>query len=197
MDERDGRAKAPGPKRLFLAISLPPGLGLGLRGLRGRAPELANRPLKDLHITLRFLGGTDPSLIPDILGAAERALGDGNGPRGAIPIELQGIGVFRERPPTPLFLKVGDPSGGLSALKAALDGELRGIPGLGPQPGGAFRPHVTLARLRRPFSEGLKGLLREGGEGPSLGFEAQGFALFESILGGGPPRHTALARFPL
>ena len=128
--------------RLFAAIAVPDDIGQPLtsrmRGLEGARW----RPLEALHITLRFFGDVQPRVAEDLdieLSAIARP---------AFGLALEGVGAFGEgRDIHAVWAGVGksEPLDGLAgkceaaARRAGLKGE-----------GRAYRPHVTMAYLRRP-----------------------------------------------
>lgn len=95
-----------------------------------------------LHITLRFLGDTDPGQLK----AASRILEDTVPRFGKPEILFRGMGVFRNvRDPRVLWIGM-DPGPVLPELKLALDRQLAGI-GFPAEERG-FRPHLTLGRIK-------------------------------------------------
>ncbi|MDR2340517.1 MAG: RNA 2',3'-cyclic phosphodiesterase [Deltaproteobacteria bacterium] len=188
----ENQEERPAPKRLFFAIGIPGKLASKLARLESEVPELKGRRLRNLHVTIRFLGDTDPGLIPWLLDGAREAASR----VPAFPVTLLGLGVFRERPPTPLFLRIAEPLGPILSLRGALDQSLSGIQGLRPDDAPLI-PHVTLTRLRKRFSGKLKVLLAQGGDAAHGGFEAESLTLFDSFLGPKGAKHTPIGVFPL
>lgn len=127
--------------RLFAAVETPPEIGEGLIRRQQGLPGARWRPLEALHITLRFFGEIPENVAGD-LDAELAAI-------TAPPFELQleGVGSFGEgrdvhavwagvRESEPLRRLAGRCES--AAQRAGLKGERR-----------AYRPHVTLAYLRR------------------------------------------------
>lgn len=131
--------------RAFIAIDLAPLLGLesflrDLTGINGLKPvDAAN-----LHITLKFLGDVEESLVPRIGEVIKSCC------EGIIPfqVEVVGSGVF-------------PPKGGARVVWADLRGSEpmaiiaerleKGLEPLGfPPEGRSFKSHLTLARVKDP-----------------------------------------------
>lgn len=189
--------------RSFIALEMPPQVkdfaaGL-IRELKPTGADVKWVEPANLHLTLKFLGEVDPGATADIITAVERACA------GRPPLELaaQGCGAF-PGPRAPKVVWLGlvggtDPLAGLArAIEAALaplgfEAEKR-----------AFKPHLTLGRVRRPrrggkapstapLSRALAGLA--GVAGPA--FRAKGVTLLKSTLTGSGPIHEPLHRVTL
>ncbi len=184
--------------RLFCAVNLPNELKARAAEhqgqLRAAAPHVRaswEQPGK-LHLTLKFLGDVELPRVEALTRAAERAA------EGFSPFELSVVGTGTFPPggvPRVLWLGVEDPSGTLKKLHARFEDECAQA-GFTREPK-AFRPHLTLARLRsREGAERLGALHRE------TRFEAQAFKVSElfvvrsELLPGGA-RHTPISRHQL
>lgn len=138
------------------------------------------------HLTLAFLGDTDPGRVPALLAALNRATG--GAASAAYP--TGGLGAFpssgRARV---LWYGMEDPERHLRRLAAAVRREL-GLP-----PDDRFRAHVTLARARhdpvdlRPFLESAAA--------PEGVLDVTAIHLMRSHLGRGPARYESLAAIRL
>jgi 2'-5' RNA ligase len=175
--------------RLFAALDLPSSirheLATWARSAVGSDDRLRLVAEESLHVTLVFLG-EQPDAEP-----AANALVAALQPAPAAP-ELRVDGPLWLSPRRPHVLTVGleDPSGALARIHAAvLEAMVREA---GHEAGArAFRPHVTVARVRgriRPFE--LPGP-------PPLEFEAPAVTLYRSRLGRGPARYERVASVPL
>ena len=110
------------------------------RALRWVAPDA-------LHLTLRFLGDTDPDRIAAISGAIDRAAAD------SLPVQLRfgQVGRFGSpKRPRVLWLgpepdPVNSPASTNSPIRSTAHIRDNGIE-IGDR---RFRPHITLARVRR------------------------------------------------
>lgn len=143
---------------------------------------------ESLHLTLRFLGEVPAASVDAITGAVATAVA------GIRPFALA-LGAPRAFP-TPrrarvLVLEVAK-SEALARLAAAVE---RGVvaAGLAPETR-RFRPHVTLARLRR----GKDFPAVTATDTPAAEtFDVAEVVLFQSELRSSGARYTALARLPL
>jgi 2'-5' RNA ligase len=190
--EKAGQAATADKARLFLAVTVPDEFSKRLSGLKKECPELSSRPLKSLHLTLRFLGDTDRGLAGPITEAL-RGAKDLPPPFEALAGPLRSM---RPRPPAALAVTLLD-SPELKRLKEGADRALSSVLGGALSPEG-FLPYITIDRLKRPFSESLQRILAEGKlHRPGLGFEVLGFTLFESRLLPSGAVHTPLAQFSL
>jgi len=134
--------------RAFIAVELPEEVhGSVVRGvseLRHRLPAARWVRPEGIHVTLRFLGEQEPSLLATL---GDRVAGE----LSALPpveVRLAGGGFFpHERRPRVAWLGGSGP--GLEAWAAAIG---RCVTGLGIEADDrAFSLHVTLARLDRPW----------------------------------------------
>jgi 2'-5' RNA ligase len=184
--------------RLFCAVELPGELKARAAEhqahLRAAAPQVRaswEQPGK-LHLTLKFLGEVELPRVEALAQAAGRAA-EGLGPFG---LAVAGAGSFPPRgSPRVLWLGVEDPSGGLARLRARLEDECAREGFAREQK--AFRPHLTLARLRsREGAEQLGALHRETRFGPQT-FTVSELAVVRSELLPGGARHTPVSRHPL
>lgn len=148
--------------------------------LPSELPALRRVPPGLLHLTLAFLG----SVGPEAVGPAREALRAAARSAEPFPVRLRGLGRFPiTGTPAVVWLgadrrapELGELVGRVRAELAALDL---------PFDDGPFRPHVTLARVRRrPGAAGEGAIARVVG-GPSRGrldFLAERVHLVESVL---------------
>jgi 2'-5' RNA ligase len=129
---------APLSWRGFCAVELPHEVRAQLQDhiarLRKEIPDVAASwsRVENIHLTLKFFGNVEVDRIEAISGAIDRAV------KNVAPFEI-GIGktgTFRSQV---LWIGVNDPSGKLTTLHEKLGSEDR-----------AYRPHLTIARIRRP-----------------------------------------------
>lgn len=140
-----------GEWRTFCAIELPDQVRAQLqdhvRRLREAVPDASaswSRP-ENVHLTLKFFGNVRPEKLPLISAAASRATKD----FAPFQIRIGGTGVF----PKPsraqvLWIGIEDPSAQLSALQRRFEEECARERFA--KEDRAFRPHLTIARIRRP-----------------------------------------------
>ena len=137
------------PLRLFIALPCPtaPGLRQALTRL-GQLPAVRTVSPEQLHITVRFLGNTDPALVPDIASALDKAVAAAA--LGPIDLNWRALGSFPQsdrRPPNVIFA-TPEHAAPLSQLADALDQQLDDLADVPPRDRSGFNPHLTLARVR-------------------------------------------------
>lgn len=176
--------------RLFIALDLPDGvrdaLAAWARQEVGDRSDLRRIPSDALHLTLVFLGDRPIGHVDAILEAVT-AVAD-----GPIPLGLGPPLWLAPRHPHVLTVEITDPAGALAALHGRLEARLGSAIGWEPERR-VFRPHVTVARVRRGARVRPVGLqapapMRFGGEAVSL---------YRSHLDGAPPRYEAVGRVVL
>ena len=137
--------------RVFCAVELPPEVRAQLQEhivrLRKEVPDASASwsRVENIHLTLKFFGNVALDRIPAISAAAARAVAE----LEPFKIDVGNTGVFpRPSRPQVLWIGVSDTSGNLSALHQRLENECasEGFP----KEDRAYRPHLTIARLRRP-----------------------------------------------
>ncbi|HEY7718133.1 MAG TPA: RNA 2',3'-cyclic phosphodiesterase [Pedococcus sp.] len=145
------------------------------------------------HLTLAFMGHAPERVLDDLHVRLARVCSR----HAPLPLRFAGGGTF----PAPYAARVvwagveheGD---GLRHLARGIRGVCAKA-GAAPE-GGPFRPHLTLARCRRPVEATRWLRVLEGYAGPA--WTASEATLVASHLGegrGGRPRHEPLASFPL
>ena len=176
--------------RLFAAADVPAAVRAPLASwgtaCADAVPGLRAIPEERLHLTLVFLGSRDDGEAPEI-GELVTACADG-------PVEVA-IGEplwLSPRRPHVLTVEVADATGALLALQERVVAAL--VEAVGYKPDRRrFRPHVTVARVRRGAAPRQRGLP----DAPSASFAGEAVTLYRSWLGGGPARYEALERVPL
>ena len=181
--------------RVFCAVELPAEIRAAVAAhatrLRREFPDARAswaRP-EGLHITLKFIGEVEAARVETLTRAAFAAVG------GLKPFRLtiEESGTF---PPhgaaRVLWLGVKDASGHLAQLQSRLEQECaaNGFP----RASRAFRPHLTVARLRTPQgTHALAEAHRRTPFGP-YHFEVSELLVIRSELGPGGSRYTPLSR---
>jgi 2'-5' RNA ligase len=175
--------------RLFAALDLPPSirheLATWARSAVGSDDRLRLVREESLHATLVFLGER-----PDPEPAAAALMAALEPPPAAPPLRVDGPLWLSPRRPHVLTVGLDDPSGGLARIHAAVLDALVREAGHEAE-GRAFRPHVTVARVRgrlRPF---------ELPAPPSLEFHPPAVTLYRSVLGRGPAKYEIVASVSL
>jgi 2'-5' RNA ligase len=179
--------------RCFVAVPTPPALRRSLEdvvaGWRAEpgAPDLRWTDPAGWHVTLAFLGATQPTAvrgIGDALAAPTRvpAFRVGTGRLGAFP---------RPGAAQSVWLGIHDPDGRLGELAAAVQAAV-----LPPDRRRPLRAHLTLGRSRARRGEPLTAWLGEHLV-PSARVPVEEVVLYRSHLGRGPAQYEALERIPL
>lgn len=184
--------------RIFCAVELPDEIRDRLhdhaKRVREAVPEAGaswSRP-ENVHLTLKFFGNVPTEKLPLISDAASRAAKN----HPPFQIAIGGTGVF----PKPsraqvLWIGVDDPSGRLSALQMRLEEEFaaEGFP----KEDRAYRPHLTIARLRKP--EGSRRLAETHLQTSfkKTQITVSEFVVFRSELSSKGSRYTAISRHEL
>jgi RNA 2',3'-cyclic 3'-phosphodiesterase len=175
--------------RLFVAVELPAAVRADLAAFGHAAADADDvlRPVSGeaLHATLAFLGHRDPADVP-LTAAAVRDV-----PSDAPPLALGDPLWLAPRRPHVLTVALADLDGALADLRARLVDRLASALDWQPERR-AFRPHVTVARVRRGGRPG-----RRLPDPPHAAFAGEAVTLFRSHLGGGPARYEALERVEL
>ena len=145
----------------------------------------------DWHSTLHFVGAVAPDRIPALSASLAADLA------GETPFvaATDGLGAFPSAVrATVIVCLLADPLRRLQRLSRVVSGAVTSVLGDVGLEHRRFRPHVTLARLRRPTSvaDWLRG--RSAPEAPLPVREA---CLMRSRLGRHPARYDVVARFPL
>ncbi len=125
--------------RLFAAIPIPADIAETLDRVRQPTPGAFWIPPSDMHLTLRFVGDIDNRQARDFAAELSRI------EMRAFSLKLEGLGSFGGDEPRVLWAGVA-PCEPLDALARATERAARNA-GLPPE-GRAWKPHVTLARLR-------------------------------------------------
>lgn len=134
--------------RTFLAIDLPSSLqsavGQNMRSVKRELPGLSWSKPENLHINLKFFGGTAESQVDQIRQAVEPAISHVS----PFDLELKGFGAFPDdRAPRVLWVGLG---GALDSLVTLAECIGRAVVPLGfPQEERLFRPHLTVARVKK------------------------------------------------
>ncbi len=175
--------------RLFVALDLPAEARSALAAWCERAaPEGVRRvPADSLHLTLAFLGSRsadDAAAVAALLPGLARDVGT---------LETAGALWLPPRRPGVLTVALRAAGDALAALRAELVAALADAIGFEPERR-AFRPHVTVGRVRR----GVRIPARElDPPAPALAFSPPALTLYRSHTGGQGARYEPLARCSL
>jgi 2'-5' RNA ligase len=181
------------PVRLFVAIEIPADIrerfANFLSELRAIAPKAKWVRPENLHVTLKFLGHTEPSK----LAAIKDALANVRSPQ-AVALDFRGLGFFPNEKRPRVFWAGMQSSSNLATLASGAD---RAVHELGfPLEERAFKPHLTLARFDPPKLPANLLEFARVHAGRNFGsFAAQEFHLIESKLKPTGAEYTKLHSF--
>jgi len=170
---------------MFCAVELPHEVRAQLEThvarLRKEIPDVAASwsRVENIHLTLKFFGNVDVDRIEKISHAIDQAVKD----LSTFEIEVGKTGSFRTQV---LWIGVSDPSEKLTALHQRLGSEDR-----------AFKPHLTIARIRRP--EGARRLVNAHlqMQFENVSVVVKEVVLFRSELSPKGSTYTAISRHSL
>jgi 2'-5' RNA ligase len=184
--------------RIFCAIELPADLRARLqdhiRELREAVPDVAASWTRvgNIHLSLKFFGNVAADRLAAISGAASRT----SKQFSSFQVGIGGTGVF----PKPsraqvLWIGVSDPEGKLSALQKTLEEEfaLEGFQ----KEDRAFRPHLTIARIRRPDGARRLAEIHLRTEFKSHEIKVGELIIFRSELSSQGSKYTAISHHQL
>ena len=176
--------------RLFAALPVPEEIGERLARRQQGLPGARWRPLEALHVTLRFFGEVDRRGAADLDAALVEVRGE------AFDLRLKGAGAFGDREHMrAVWAGVGE-SAPLRRLAARCESAARRA-GLKAE-ARAYRPHVTLAYLRRHADERRTASWVQGHNLlQSPPWRATGFGLYSSWSGPDGTRYDLERDYPL
>ena len=161
-----------------------------LERLRATVGGVAWTRVDHLHLTLKFLGDVArdgvPALVERLRGAVATV--------PASTLHVKGVGAFPNLA-RPRVLWIGIASPAVPPLAAAIETacEAEGFP----REARPFRAHVTLGRIRPGKRPPDVAFLAHDGDRDFGVSPATDVVLYQSELGSGGARHTALATLPL
>jgi 2'-5' RNA ligase len=152
------------------------------------APDLRWTDPDGWHVTLAFLGATDPGSVPGLGDALADAVRD----TPPFTLDTGRVGAFpRPGAAQRVWLGINDPDGRLGALAAEVQAAV-----LPPDARRPLRAHLTLGRSRARRGEPLGPWLASR-EFPPARIPVDDVVLYRSHLGRGPAHYQELARVPL
>lgn len=184
--------------RIFCAFELPELLRARIQQhattVREVVPEAEaswSRP-ENIHLTLKFFGNVDQKRVPAISEALVRAVKEFS----AIEIVVGRTGVFpRPSRPQVLWIGINDRSGTLAKLQERVEEECarEGFP----KEDRAFRPHLTIARIRKPQNANRLAEVHLHTEFPAVELVLNELVLFRSELSPQGSKYTPLSKHEL
>ncbi len=186
------------PLRLFIAVDLPAAVRVRLsrlqEELRASGADVKWVEPENIHLTLKFLGDTPNSRVPDLENILESLAQR----RSAIPVNLDKLDGFPSlSAPRVIWVGLRDALGSLKKTAQALedDLDLRGFP----KEHRPFQAHITLGRVRSDRNRlALSQKLREPKNLlPPDEFLLDNITLFESRLTLAGAIHSVIRRVAL
>jgi 2'-5' RNA ligase len=181
--------------RCFLAVKIPAETALRrvLRELSEMGRALKAVEPENLHVTLKFLGPTDPELLPEILKLAESAASSQT--RGQLTVV--GLGAFPhlQRPNVVWAGLEGQAAKTLSVLAGQLEESLEPM-GFAREER-KFIPHLTLARVKAKPPDTLRQLVERHAKTDFGTATVEEIELIRSEPGPGGSIYTVLERCAL
>lgn len=180
--------------RLFIAIELTNEIRMAVADLLGELRKVAPQGkwvrAENLHVTLKFLGRSEPDKLDTILNALDSL-------RSPEPITLDfhGLGFFPNEKRPRVFWMGMKASSNLPLLAEAIDRSMHklGFP-LATRP---FAAHLTLARFEPPGLPAKSGAIVTENSTRNFGsLAARDFHLIESKLKPTGAEYTTLRSFP-
>jgi len=179
-------------QRIFFAVNLPGDVKKKLADYQRKWPELPVRWTKpdNLHITLEFLGYVSPDEIREIAKIVEETAA--RHPSFAIKLNKICYGPPDKMPPRMIWAE-GEKSKELGALREDLRQSLSSTRSGGESGERAFKPHVTLGRIRAWDFRKIEPEERpEVGEEINFNFNVESVEIMESKLKRGGPEYFIL-----
>ncbi|OGY88811.1 MAG: 2'-5' RNA ligase [Candidatus Komeilibacteria bacterium RIFCSPLOWO2_01_FULL_52_15] len=179
--------------RLFVAAELPKDSRVRLARSFSAIPlsgGFRRIPEEQLHITLKFLGATDVTLLPELIAALEKA----TAPAEAMSVEFGHVVLMPQHRPRVVACAVSAPQE-LSDLARSIDDALYAARIAQPERR-IFRPHITLARVSTtPAPADVAALTSWQPVKDDILIDS--ISLFESVLKPSGPVYTILNTFHL
>ena len=175
--------------RLFAAVPVPADIAVALSRRQQGLDGARWRTAEQMHITLRFFGELREDLARDLDGELA-------GVRGApFEINLAGAGAFGEGPDIHAIWAGVEDSPGLRRLAKACETAARRA-GLKPETRN-FRPHVTLAYLKRPAPEKVAAWIQANNLLKSPPIFVDRFGLYSSFFASDGAQYRIEAEYAL
>lgn len=158
--------------RLFAALSIPADIAPGLIRRQHGLEGARWRPAEAFHITLRFFGDLREDVAADLATELSQVTGE------ALTLELAGVGAFGEGENIHAVWAGVEDSPALRHLARTCETAARRA-GLVPDTR-VYRPHVTLAYLRRPSGDAVAHWIQANNLLHSPPFTIATFGLYSS-----------------
>jgi len=175
--------------RLFAAVAVPDEIGMGLVARQGGIEGATWRPLDALHITLRVFGDIRENVARDLDAALIQTEGR------PFSLTVSGAGAFGEGADLHAVWAGVEESEPLRRLAKACESAARRA-GIMPETR-TYRPHVTLAYLRRASGFEVAHWIQANNLLQSPKFEVSSFGLYSSWPTSEGSRYRLEAEYPL
>jgi len=182
--------------RCFISVKLPDEVRRSMADLiaelKKAGPDVSWVPAGNIHLTLKFLGNTNDSLIPMIKERITKKLSHYN----AFYIKIVGVGCFpSEKRPRVLWIGI-ERSDLLNSIQKDMEAEVEEL-GFAPEDR-PFSPHLTFGRVRS--QKGIAEMLRRFTEFRTADFglvEVKSIHIMKSDLKPTGAEHTSIAEIPI
>jgi len=182
--------------RCFISVNLPDDVRRSMADLiaelKKAGPDVSWVPAGNIHLTLKFLGNTNDSLIPMIKERITKKLSHYN----AFYIKIVGVGCFpSEKRPRVLWIGI-ERSDLLNSIQKDMEAEVEEL-GFAPEDR-PFSPHLTFGRVRS--QKGIAEMLRRFTEFRTADFglvEVKSIHIMKSDLKPTGAEHTSIAEIPI
>ncbi len=182
--------------RSFIAINLPDRVTRSIADLiaelRKTGVDVAWVPAEKIHLTLKFLGNTVDSMIPEIMERISKKLSHYN----AFYIKIVGTGCFpSEKRPRVLWIGI-EGSAVLNSIQKDMDTEFAQL-GFAAEDR-PFSPHLTVGRVRS--QKRITEMMRRFTEFRTADFgivEVKGIRIMKSELKPAGAEYTCIAEIPI
>lgn len=175
--------------RLFAALHIPADIAPGLLRRQHGLEGARWRPAEAFHITLRFFGDLREDIAADLQTELSGVTGE------AMTLELAGVGAFGEGEDIHAVWAGVEDHPALSHLARSCETAARRA-GLPPDTR-TYRPHVTLAYLRRPSSDAVARWIQANNLIHSPPFTISTFGLYSSWRTDEGSRYRLECDYPL
>jgi len=158
--------------RLFAALAVPDDIAEHLAGRQAGLPDARWRPAETLHITLRFFGDIPEDRAEDVASELSRATSP------PLSLTLNSVGAFGEGADIDAIWAGVEANAALTILAGRCEACARRA-GLKPDTR-VYKPHVTLAYLRRPDPARVAAWIQANSLLKSPAFSVGSFGLYSS-----------------